>query len=197
MKANLRREEIREEEPEQRTLAPFVEQFFASPSSPKPFIFTVGSSFFLETTVSKNSPRINFLEVIHNHNQGSPEPRLRGADTLLTDAPEDSFLPTVQPDSTFGPATDLLPPESREQGSSFLARPPSAVKQQQRSRFRGRNRVVVKSTVPSFAVEEEEERPASESFEEEANSLASEPTRPTKSKPRVKSNLRSRGKFGE
>ena len=55
VKANLRREEIREEEPEQRTLAPFVEQFFASPSSPKPFIFTVGSSFFLETTVSKNS----------------------------------------------------------------------------------------------------------------------------------------------
>ena len=40
VKANLRREEEREE-PEQRTLAPFVEQFFGSPSSPKPFIFTV------------------------------------------------------------------------------------------------------------------------------------------------------------
>jgi len=179
VKANLRREdpreevreelrgEVREEEPEERTLAPFVEQFFASPSSPKPFIFT-----------------------------GSPEPRLRGADTLLTSAPEESFLPTVQPDSTFGPATDLLPPESREQGSSFLARPPSSVKQQQRSRFRGRNRVVVKSTVPSFAIVEEE--PASDLFSsEEPNSLASVPTRPTKSKPRVKSNLRSRGKFGK
>ena len=114
---------------------------------------------------------------------------------MLTSAPEESFLPTVQPDSTFGPATDLLPPESRQQGSSFLARPPSAVKQQQRSRFRGRNRVVVKSTVPSFAVIEEE--PASDLFSEEPNSLASVPTRPTKSKPRVKSNLRSRGKFGE
>jgi len=175
VKANLRRDEAREdsqqreEEPEQRTLAPFVEQFFASPSSPKPFIFT-----------------------------GSPEPRLRGADTLLTSAPEESFLPTVQPDSTFGPATDLLPPESREQGSSssFLARPPSAVNKQ-RSRFRGRNRVVVKSTVPSFAVQEEQDS-ASESFSsEEPNSLETVPTRPTKSKPRVKSNLRSRGKFGK
>ena len=44
------REEVREEEPEERTLAPFVEQFFASPSSPKPFIFTVSSFFFLEST---------------------------------------------------------------------------------------------------------------------------------------------------
>ena len=59
VKANLRREDPREEvreevreeeEPEQRTLAPFVEQFFASPSSPKPFIFTVSSSFFFEST---------------------------------------------------------------------------------------------------------------------------------------------------
>ena len=55
VKANLRREDPREEvreeeEPEERTLAPFVEQFFASPSSPKPFIFTVSSFFFLEST---------------------------------------------------------------------------------------------------------------------------------------------------
>ena len=58
VKANLRREdpreelrgEVREEEPEERTLAPFVEQFFASPSSPKPFIFTVSSFFFFEST---------------------------------------------------------------------------------------------------------------------------------------------------
>jgi hypothetical protein len=56
--------------------------------------------------------------------------------------------------------------------------------------------VVVKSTVPSFAIVEEE--PASDLFSsEEPNSLASVPTRPTKSKPRVKSNLRSRGKFGK
>lgn len=55
VKANLRREDPREEvreeeEPEERTLAPFVEQFFASPSSPKPFIFTVSSFFFFEST---------------------------------------------------------------------------------------------------------------------------------------------------
>ena len=55
VKANLRREDPREEvreeeETEERTLAPFVEQFFASPSSPKPFIFTVSSSFFFEST---------------------------------------------------------------------------------------------------------------------------------------------------
>ena len=52
----------------------------------------------------------------------------------------------------------------------------------------------MKSTVPSFAVVEEEE-PAFSS--EEPNSLASVPTNPTKSKPRVKSNLRTKGKFGE
>ena len=59
VKANLRREDPREEvreevreeeETEERTLAPFVEQFFASPSSPKPFIFTVSSFFFFEST---------------------------------------------------------------------------------------------------------------------------------------------------
>ena len=57
MKANLRREDPREEqpEPEERTLAPFVEQFFASPSSPKPFIFTVSSQY------SPNSPKLKIL----------------------------------------------------------------------------------------------------------------------------------------
>ena len=188
VKANLRREDPREEqpEPEERTLAPFVEQFFASPSSPKPFIFTVSSQY---------SPKLTKLTKTQNcHNQGSPEPRLRGADTLLTSAPEEeeSFLPTIQPQTTMV-ATDLLPPKSREPGpSSFLAQPPSAVKP--RTRFRGRNRVVVKSTVPSFAIEQE---PTSDPISEEQNSLASLPTIPTKSKPRVKSNLRSRGKFGE
>ena len=189
VKANLRREDPREEqpEPEERTLAPFVEQFFASPSSPKPFIFTVSSQYSPKLTkLTKNSklPR----------HQGSPEPRLRGADTLLTSAPEEeeSFLPTIQPQTTMV-ATDLLPPKSREPGpSSFQAQPPSAVKP--RTRFRGRNRVVVKSTVPSFAIEQE---PTSDPISEEQNSLASLPTIPTKSKPRVKSNLRSRGKFGE
>lgn len=49
VKANLRREQEQwqdqeqEEDEEEHTLAPFVEEFFASPSSPKPFIFTVSS----------------------------------------------------------------------------------------------------------------------------------------------------------
>ena len=58
VKANLRREDPREEqpEPEERTLAPFVEQFFASPSSPKPFIFTVSSQYSPKLTkLTKNS----------------------------------------------------------------------------------------------------------------------------------------------
>ena len=55
VKANLRREDSREEqpEPEERTLAPFVEQFFASPSSPKPFIFTVSSQYSPKLTILK------------------------------------------------------------------------------------------------------------------------------------------------
>ena len=56
VKANLRREEEREE-PEQRTLAPFVEQFFGSPSSPKPFIFTVVPASPTRESPSPLTPR--------------------------------------------------------------------------------------------------------------------------------------------
>ena len=65
VKANLRREDPREEqpEPEERTLAPFVEQFFASPSSPKPFIFTVSSQYSPKLTKLKTATTRDHLSL--------------------------------------------------------------------------------------------------------------------------------------
>jgi len=193
--------------PETTTLQPFIEQFFASPSSPQPFVFrgaqtprpfegdlfgsaSTAQPFFIPTV---KSPTISPL-----------------SQTPLTLSVSNVFSRPTPPPSRFLPPSDLS--QESDQGSEVFVdeRPqahtnrfksrPSPARFNNKKRFRGRNRVIVKSEEPSFSHDDITTQ-QSEAMNEDDDLLTENTEKPSfldlpsrTQKPRVKSNLRHRKK---
>lgn len=200
VKSNILSEQ--QNRPETTTLEPFIEQFFASPSSPQPFVFkgsptlrpfgsaSTAQPFFRPTVKSPTiSPlRQGPLTLVVSTTSSHPTP------------PPSKFLPP----SEFGQEIDqgseqFLDERPRAHTNRFVSRP-SPARFNNKKRIRGRNRVIVKSEEPSFSHDDITTQQSVASNEDD--DLLTENTEkprffnsPTKEqKPRVKSNLRHRKK---
>merc|ERR1711892_1444583 len=193
--------------PETTTLEPFIEQFFASPSSPQPFVFkgsptprpfggdlfgsaSTAQPFFIPTV---KSPTISPL-----------------SQTPLTLSVSNAFSRPTPPPSKFLPPSELSQESDRggeelvderpqAHTNRFISRP-SPARFNNKKRIRGRNRVIVKSEEPSFSHDDITTQ-QSEELNEDDDLLTENTEKPRlfdlpnrAQKPRVKSNLRHRKK---
>jgi hypothetical protein len=188
--------------PETTTLEPFIEQFFASPSSPQPFVFkgsptprpfgsaSTAQPFFIPTVKSPSIPQLRQSPLTLTVSTSSSDPT----------PPPSKFLPPAQLGQEIDQGSEELVDErGRAQTNRFLSRP-SPARFNNKKRIRGRNRVIVKSEEPSFSHDDITTQQSVPSNEDD--DLLTENTEkprfftsPRKEqKPRVKSNLRHRKK---
>jgi len=195
VKSNILSEQ--QNRPETTTLEPFIEQFFASPSSPQPFVFrgsptprpfgsaSTAQPFFIPTVKSANG----------NHLRQTPL-TLSVSTSDATPPPPSQFLPPAE----FGQETDQGSEEFVDERphaptNRFVSRP-SPARFNNKKRIRGRNRVIVKSEEPSSS---HDDITTHQSVDDDLLTENTEKpkffTSPRKEqKPRVKSNLRHRKK---
>lgn len=184
--------------PETTTLQPFIEQFFASPSSPQPFVFkgsptlrpfgsaSTAQPFFRPTVKSptilplRQTPLTLSVSIASTH----PTP------------PPSKFLPPSESDQG---SEELVDERPRAHTNRFESRP-SPARFNNKKRIRGRNRVIVKSEEPSFSHDDITTQ-QSVTLNEDDDLLTETTEKPRffdppsrQQKPRVKSNLRHRKK---
>jgi len=194
VKSNILSEQ--QNRPETTTLEPFIEQFFASPSSPQPFVFrgsptprpfgsaSTSQPFFIPTVKSSSIPQLR------------QTPLTLSVSSSDTTPPPSQFLPPAEPGQETGEGSEESVDERpRAPTNRFVSRP-SPARFNNKKRIRGRNRVIVKSEEPSFS---HDDITTQQSVDDDLLTENTEKPRfftsPRKEqKPRVKSNLRHRKK---
>jgi len=194
VKSNILSEQ--QNRPETTTLEPFIEQFFASPSSPQPFVFrgsptprpfgsaSTSQPFFIPTVKSSSIPQLRQTPLTLSVSSSDATP------------PPSQFLPPAEPGQETGEGSEESVDERpRAPTNRFVSRP-SPARFNNKKRIRGRNRVIVKSEEPSFS---HDDITTQQSVDDDLLTENTEKPRfftsPRKEqKPRVKSNLRHRKK---
>jgi len=192
--------------PETTTLQPFVEEFFASPSSPQPFVFKGSPTprpFEGELFGSASTVQPFFIPTVKSTNLPLRQTPLSLSVSIASTrptAPPSNFLPPSNSAEEVNEETpEFVNKRPQAHTNRFLSRP-SPSRFNNKKRIRGRNRVIVTSEEPSSSDDDiTTEQPITSG---EENNVLTEDTEKPKfldlpsrvQKPRVKSNLRHRKK---